>query len=130
MEPKGIEIPRSLVDDFGDAQAAHDAFKATEALYTKLASELKALVAEALPTETFVVSGDRYSLDISAQTFESVIDIPKARKKLGAVNFLAAVSLTLKALGRFLTQPEVDALVTKQQTGHRKYVTAKLAAAR
>lgn len=121
-----VEIPKSLIDNFGEAQAAHDAFKPTEALYQKLSGELKALVASSPATETFVRSGDRYSLDITAQSFESVVNMAKARKKLGAVNFLAAVSVTLKALARFLTQPEVDALVTKEQIGHRKYVAAKL----
>lgn len=125
-KPSEIEIPRSLIDDFGEVQAAHDAFKPTEALYVKLGNELKALVANSPATETFVRSGDRYSLDIGAQSFESVVDIKKARKKLGAVNFLAAVTVTLKALAKFLTQPEVDALVEKQQIGYRKYVATKL----
>lgn len=121
-----LEIPASLIDDYGEAQAAHDGFKPTEALYQKLGGELKAIVANSLPTETFVRSGATYSIDISAQTFESVVNLKAAKKKLGAVNFLAAVSVTLKALAKFLTQPEVDKLVTKEQIGHRKYLATKL----
>lgn len=126
MTAAELGIPRSLVDDFGEAQAAHEACKPTEAMYRKLGDELKGYLVSAKPAEAFVLVGDRYTLDISPQTFESVIDIPKARRKLGARNFLAAVTLTLKALGRFLTQPEIDQLVTKQQIGHRKYVASKL----
>ncbi len=128
MKATEIGIPVSLIDAYGEAQAAHDGFKPTEALYQKLGNELKALIQNAPATETFVRSGERYSIDISAQAFESVVNIEKARKKLGAVNFLAAVSVSLKALARYLTQPEVDALVSKEQTGSRKYVATKLSA--
>jgi hypothetical protein len=115
-------IPASLIDDYCEAKALHDAFKPTEALYTKLGNELKKLLESSPATETFCESGSRFTLDISAGGFESVVNIKAARRKLGAVNFLAAVTVTLKALGNFLTKPEVDALVTKEQTGPRNYV--------
>jgi hypothetical protein len=122
-----VVIPAPLVDDYAEAKALHDAFKPTEALYVKLGDELKELVKDSPATETFVATGKRFSLDISAQALASVVDIPAARRKLGAVNFMAAVTLTLKALGNFLTKPEVEALVTKEQTGSRKYTCNPLA---
>jgi hypothetical protein len=121
-----IVIPATLVDDYADAKALHDAFKPTEALYKKLGDELKALVEASPATETFVATGARFALDISAQQFESVVNIKAAQAKLGPVKFLKAVSVTLKALGNFLAKPDVDALVTKEQIGPRKYTCTPL----
>lgn len=123
---KSPVIPASLIDDYADAKALHDAFKPTEALYKKLGDELKALVETSTPTATFVVKGKRFSLDISAKAFESVVNVRAAQKKLGANLFITVCTVTLKALGNYLTKPEVDALVTKEQTGARKYETSPL----
>ncbi len=119
--PPAPEIPASLIDEFGDLQKLRDEFAPTEALYQKRYKELKDLLAAAPPEATFVESGERWTLDISARRFERTVDVKRVRKRLGVELFLRVCSVSMKALESYLLKPEIEALTSSAQTGSRTY---------
>jgi hypothetical protein len=121
MEAKLIQIPPQTVDDFAEAQKAHELAAPAERRYQKLYGELKALTAAVDPAGEFLATGTRYKIRISPCGMDRRVDIPKARKRLGAAAFLEACTMTLKALGFFLPAPEVEDCVIVSQTGARSY---------
>ena len=116
-----LVVPGNLVDEFGDLVAQRDAFAPTEREYQKLYGQLKALVADADPEAAFVCRGERFTLTISARSFESKPDIPAVRKKLGAATFLLVASVTKKALEGWLLKPVIEELCVTTQTGSRSF---------
>lgn len=127
MEAKLVQVPPQTIDDFGDVVKLRDAFAPTEKLYQRLRLQLAAQCAGAPPDAEFLVRGERYTLRISACSFDSRVDVPKARKRLGAAAFLECCSVTLRALAGYLTAPEVEALTIRTQTGSRSYNAIPLA---
>jgi hypothetical protein len=120
--PTRPSVPAGLVDAFGEAAKAREDFAPTEALYQKLHKELKACYADAAPNAGFVETGEHWILDVSARKMERVVDVKKARKRLGAATFLKVCTVTLKALESYLLKPEIDALAVASQTGSRSFV--------
>jgi len=127
-----IQIPATLIDEFGAVFAMRDGLKAdlapVEKLYVKLRDQIGALIAGAPADTTFLEAGDTYTLDISERKNERTVDIAAARKKLGAAGFLAVCSVTQSALNDVLPKPEVEKLLVTSQTGQRSYVPALIAA--
>jgi hypothetical protein len=121
-------VPDNLVDAYGDLVKARDAFAATEKAYKATHEKLKALVASQPPGAEFVVRGERYTLRISAATFDRKPDVSKVRKLLGAAGFLEVVSVTMKALEGFLLKPQIEAILIVTQTGPRSYDAVPIAA--
>lgn len=118
-----VTIPASLIDDFGDAQKAHNEFKPTEALYQKLRKELEGLTKGAPANQVFIECGKKWTLDISARANERAVPPAAVRKRLGAALLLKICTVTLKALEPYLLKPEIDALAVTEQTGSRTYST-------
>ncbi len=121
--PPVLELiaPSDLVDEYGDLDKLRKDFAPTESKYQKAVARLKALVADADPAAEFRVRGSRYTLRISARGFERVLDIPAVRKRLGALAFIEAATVTFAALKNYLLAPEIEKLTTTEQTGHRKF---------
>lgn len=127
MKAKLLLVPPATIDTFGDLLKLRDEFAPTERLYQKCFAELKALAATGDPAAEYIVKGERYTLRISPCSMERKPDVFKARKMLGAAAFMEVVSITLKALGQFLAQPEIDALAVTTQTGSRSYAPTAIA---
>lgn len=127
MEAKLVVVPPQTVDDYGDLCKDRAAFALTEGRYQKLHKQLAELAAKGDPETEYIAEGERYTLQISMCKMESTVDIPRARKKLGAAAFLEVCTVTLKALRRFLTEPEVEALTISTRTGSRSYVAVPMA---
>ena len=118
---KLIEIEPQLVDDYGDVTKLRDAFAPTERLYQKLHKELKEACEGANPNKEYIVEGQRWKIRISACKFENEVDVPRAKRKLGVEKFLECCSVTLKALGNYLSKPDVDALTISVQGTSRTF---------
>ena len=121
-----VQIPQGLIDYFGELSKLRVEFAPTERLYQKLHAELKALVADSDPDQTFAQSGERFSLDVSACRMERKIDVKAAHKKLGWTSFLKVCSVTMKSLEGFLVKPEIEALTVSSQTGARTFTAIPL----
>lgn len=121
MEAKLIEIQPQIVDDYGDVAKLRDAFAPTERLYQKLHKQLKELCVGADPNKEFLVKGERYTLRISACKYENQVDVPRAKRKLGVEKFLQCCTVTLAALGNYLSKPDVAALSILVQTSTRTF---------
>lgn len=127
--PVFIRIAPRTIDDFGDLCQLREEFAPTERAYKACHSALATLIeAEGADAETeLTAAGERWTLNISARGMERKINVVAVRKRLGAADFLKCCSVTLKALGRFLTQPEVDKLAPQEQTGARTIKAVALA---
>jgi hypothetical protein len=121
-----LVAPRALVDEFADLSARREDFAPIERRYQKCRAELAAMVADADPEAMFTAAGERWEVLISACAFEKKPDMPAVKKKLGAQAFLECVTCSIKALGAWLTAPEVEDLLVTTQTGPRKFVPAPL----
>jgi hypothetical protein len=121
MEAKLIEIPPQTVDDYADYLKLREAFAPTERQYQKLYKQLKELCEGTDPNKEFVVQGERHALWISACRFENEVDVARAKRKLGVEKFLECCTVTLKALGNYLSKPDVDALTISVQGSSRSF---------
>lgn len=117
---KFTKISPASIDTFGDLCKLREAFAPTEAAYQKLRKALVEALADEDPAAEFVVTGERYTLPISACGFENKPDIPAVRKALGAADFLAVAQVTKTALEQFMLKPDIEALCVETQTGPRK----------
>lgn len=129
MKVKLIQVPPKTIDDFGDVVKLRDAFAPTERLYQKMRAELATLASAGDPEDEYVVTGERYTLRISACSIERKVDIHKAKRKLGLAAFMECCTVTIKALGNYLAAPDVDALTSSSRTGSRSYVPEAIASA-
>lgn len=124
---KAVPNRAAIIDEFGDVCALRAGFAPTEKRHKQLADEIKSWYEDAAAAREFTEKGDRYQLAISMRSLAKTINIRAAYKKLGINKFLAACTITLKALGELLSEPEVDALWEEDRTGHRSYVTTPFA---
>lgn len=126
-EARIIKAPPKTIDDFGDVVKLREAFAPTERLYDKLRAQIKDMCRDKDPNEAYFMQGDRYTIKISPCAFESQVDIPAARKRLGAERFLSACSMTLRALTNLLPRPEAEALTISVQTTSRTFTPVAIA---
>lgn len=116
----------AIIDEFGDVEKQRREFAPTERRHKQLLDEIKSWY-ESLPGDKDAVEkGTRYQLAISMRANATTVDVKAAHKKLGLTKFLKACTLTLKALGEYLSQPEIDALTATDRTGSRSFVTTPL----
>jgi hypothetical protein len=116
-----LVIPAALCDEFGELTKLKDEFAPIQSRYNKCRERLAALVADADPEAEFRVEGEKYRVLISARGLEKRVDIPAARKELGAARFLEVVTVTMKALEKFLLKAQIEALTLVERTGPRTY---------
>jgi hypothetical protein len=117
--------PRSraaAIDEFGDIVKLRKAFLPTEQRYQTLLREIAPWYAKSAAAKEFVASGERWQLNVSMCQRQSSIDIWAVYKLLGLTKFLKICSVTLKAIGEFLTQSQIDGLTSHERTGRRDYV--------
>ncbi len=111
----------AIIDEFGDIAKLRADFAPTEKRHKQLSDEIKTWYEDSPADQDFVEKGTRYQLDISPCSNVTLIDVKAAKKKLGLAKFLKCVSITLKALAVFLTEPEIAELTSTEQTGYRSY---------
>lgn len=122
-----IKVPPQTIDDFGDVAKLREEFAPTERRYNKLRDQLKELCKGKDPNAAYIMRGERFTVQISPCTFESQVDVPAARKALGAERFLKACTVTLRSLANLLPRPEAEALTVSVQTTTRSFTPVAIA---
>jgi hypothetical protein len=122
-----IKVPPQTIDDFCDVAKLREQFAPTERRYNKLRDQLKELCKGKDPDASYIMRGERYTLQISPCTWESQVDVPAARKRLGAERFLEVCTVTMRALANLLPKPDVEALTRQVQTTTRTFTPVAVA---
>lgn len=107
----------ALIDEYGAAAELRDRFAPTEKRYHALREEINSWCPEA--DLTYTEKGARYMLAISTRAVERKVGAKEAYKALGLAKFLRAASVSLKALGEFLSAPDIDRIAVASRTGSR-----------
>jgi len=118
----------ALIDEAGalDLQLAVFAATGVERRRKQLTEEFGSWYADKAADGEFLERGLAFQLKISPRRNSTSINIRGAYKKLGIARFLQAATLTLKALGEFLSEPEIEALSSTARTGARSFVTTPI----
>jgi hypothetical protein len=119
-KPKITPALSQLADEYGDLAEKIAPHKANIKRLEEVGKALRAHVADLDPEESAEVAGERHSVTIGPRGYESkIISLEKVFSKLGKSKFLAACSLTLKALETALTPADVLTLTERKRTGYR-----------
>jgi hypothetical protein len=116
----------NLIDEFGDVCRRRADFAPIEKRHGQLAAEIKTWYEEEDPEKVFVEKGARYQLDVSVRANVTAINNRAVYRILGIAKFLEACSLTLTALRKYMTTPEVDAVSSQERTGSRSYTAVPI----
>ena len=117
-----IEISAAEYDEFGALHFERIAFAPKEKKYQAILDRMKLRHKDMPPLEELTEKGLRYRISISACSKVTTIDVLGAWKKLGAAKFRKVCTVTAKALGKFLTTPEIELLSSSARTGYRTYL--------
>lgn len=118
---KLVAVPPQTVDSYCDLAALREEFAPTERQFQKARAEIAARLADEDPAAVFTVPGERWTLLISARGFETKPNVPLVRKNMKAADFLEIATVTLKSLRDWFTQPKIDEMTIKEQTGSRTF---------
>lgn len=111
-----------LADEYGALAAEIAPHKAKIKRLEEIGKALRAhfVVADLDPEESAEIAGDRYAVTVGPRGYETkILSIEKVFSKLGKSKFLAACSLTLKALESALSPADVLTLTERTRTGYR-----------
>jgi hypothetical protein len=109
-----------LVDEFGKLEAELMPHRAKIRRLEELSKVIRGWHADHDPEQGYKDSGNDFEVIVSAATMQTHFAPMKAIfKALGKAKFLAAASITLKALEANLDAAGVLALTTKKRTGPR-----------
>ena len=128
MPTAPVEISPAELDEFGDLHIERIAFAPKEKRYQTLLDRMKLRHKDMPPLEDLTETGLRYRISVSACSKVTTIDVLGAWKKLGAAKFRKVCTVTVKALGKFLTTPEIELLSSSARTGYRTYLPVALEA--
>jgi hypothetical protein len=128
MPVPAAEISPADIDEFCDLHFERVAFAPKEKRYQTLLDRMKLRHKDMPPLEDLTETGLRYRISVSACSKVTTIDVLGAWKKLGAAKFRKVCTVTVRALGKFLTTPEIELLSSSARTGYRTYVPVALEA--
>jgi hypothetical protein len=117
----------AIIDEFGNLCRLRDEFAPFEKRYGQIREEIKTWYEQQPGEKVFTEKGRRYQLDVGMCANARTIDIRAAYKKLGLRKFLKDCSMTLKALGEYLGQSEIDEITSESHIGPRKLTTTPIA---
>lgn len=122
MPTPPVEISPADIDEFCDLHFLRTEFAPTEKRYQAALDRMKLRHKDMPPLEELSEKGLRYRISVSACSKVTTIDVLGAWKKLGAARFRKVCTVTAKALGKFLTTPEIELLSSSARTGYRTYL--------
>lgn len=117
---------RAVVDEYGDLAAELAPFKAKQTRLDALAKIMRSWYADADAEQAHVVNGDRYQAILGAKGLQTFVHMAEAFTALGRKKFLAAATLTLKALEEHLPAATVATLTHQERTGSRSLIVQAL----
>jgi hypothetical protein len=118
---------RSVVDEYGALAAELAPMKSKQSRFEDLAKTIRSWYVDANPDTGHTATGDLYQALLGAKGNVTVIDKMAAWKALGRAKFIAAATLTMKALEEALPPALVNAITRKEQTGSRSLNVQPLA---
>lgn len=114
---------KELIDEYGRLDAELIPVRAKLRRVEELGRAIRSMHAEAIAEHSVTASGDVYEVVLGPAAMQTKItDLSAAFRLLGRAKFLAAASITLKALEQHADAAAIAALTTRERTGPRTLV--------
>lgn len=124
-QPSPQPLP-ALVDEFGALDDHLRPFAPLVERHKQLARQIGAHFADRRPDDTFLASGARYTVTVSARARERrVVSMAKIKARFGLKRFLDLCTFPLRVLDEHIPPGEQDGLVVQARTGPRKLTVCR-----
>lgn len=110
----------AVIDEYGELDRRIQAFEPVRKRHESLKAQIKSWYDNDPADFEATAEGQLYTVQVSARETESTVAMAKAYRELGKERFLAACSITIKALTEALGTAAALALIRKARTGSRR----------
>jgi hypothetical protein len=110
---------RAVVDEYGKLAAELAPWKPKQSRLDELAKIIRDWYADADAETPHTLTGELYQATVTAKGMQTIIDMGAVWRALGRTKFIAAVSVTLKALEAVMPASTLATVTAKTRTGSR-----------